>query len=305
MSGCITAGSYVYIRGTNIEIGIQRVCAGGTLALVRFRNGKRAAARLKPHQRKARARLLVSQKIPIACLTHKSAFTKRGLLQKDFQPLLPLQSELPSPAVKKNKQKSLHVWGLKEIAYTVKSFDRKTGIVTFAVIPTRRAHVSVLRYTVTQPLVAPLQRRISLLGDPAPAEVLYFPGANFPMKIVIEDSEISLYKISQKTFQWIPNAMLSTLCACEGKLLEDEDALEPLGTLYLHGLVPLEVFREGENCFVKIDGIFRTVVASVLTVADPALEYLRTHRHEEAEDFVEDYLHRMLNPEKLLPVGVV
>lgn len=299
----ITVGSYWYLRGTNFEVGIRHLSADKKTALVAFRNGKRAGVRLTPKDKRNSAIRIITEEVPTECLTETSTFTKRGKLKSEFAPVLPLDSEKATPMVEFPRPgKYYNIWGLKEMFYKVKDYNRKTKVLTFAVTPIRRAHVSVIRHGITQTPVWG-SARISPLHNHAPVEIGYIPGTTIPVHVLIEDEPISLYKISIEFGMWIPNELLGVEC-CEGKLPPED--LTSIGTVYLHGFIPVEA-KQGEDddhVFVLIDKIYRTVDKSVIKPKDPDMAHLENYRKEEREEYMCDYYERLTQPDKLRSVAV-
>ena len=295
-----TVGSYWFLKGTNIEVGIKNVSGDGLYAVCTFRNGKREGNRLPDKLKKSRSIMLITQQVPIECLSPTSSFTKRHKLKSDFTPMLPLQIEKASPKVIEVGER-LHVWGLKEMFYRIRTHDSDTDVITFAVRPLRKAHISVVRYICTledQSWVA----RPSHLKNTSPVECGYIPGTTIRVHVLIEHPTISLYKISNTFSMWIPNDELRTECLCEGKLAPEE--MTRIGTVYLHGFIPVEAFESDESLFVNIDGVYRTVNKDVVKDKDPDMAFLSTHRQQEKLTYMSNHRKRREQTQKLLALAV-
>ena len=172
---------YAFLRGTNIEVAVRRVGAGGRFAIIALRHGKHKNMKYNPKTKKRIASRHVEITVPCYCLTLKSSFTARGCLKKNFKPLGSETLDL---------QKPLFIWGLPRMHLPVRCI--KDGVVTFASIPVRKAHVSVIRNGVT--LLEPVfeKRR---------HEVGFLAGTDIAVKLCIEDS-VSLYRVAS-TYEWI------------------------------------------------------------------------------------------------------
>jgi len=294
-----TVGSYWYLKGTNVEVGIKNVSADYKLAMCTFRNGKRENIRLSAKMKKVRSIMLLTEQVPIECLSPTSAFTKRSKMKNDFEPMLPLDSEEASPMVA-HASGRMYIWGLKQMCYQVKSHIKETDIVTFGVRPIRKAHSSVVRFSCTQtPQVwAP---RLSPLHDHSPVECGYIPGTTIQVQVLIEDQAVSLYKISNTQSMWIPNEKLGHEC-CEGKLPPEE--MTPIGTVYLHGFIPVNACETDESLFVNIDGVYCTVNKDVVKDKDPEMNFLVDHREQETRAYMADYCTRRQQTQKMLALAV-
>lgn len=295
----ISVGSYWFLVGTNIEVGIKNVSADGKLAMCTFRNGKREGTRLSKQMKKQRSIMLLTEQVPVECLAPETALTKRSKIKKDFQPRLPLDSEIPS-AIVEFPSGRMYIWGLKQMGYNVKSFDKSTGVVTFAVRPVRKAHISVVRFNCTQ-TPQPWSARLSPINDHTPVEFGYIPGTTISVQVLIEDPTVSLYKISNTQSMWIQNDKLGHEC-CEGKLAPQE--MTSIGIVYLHGFIPVIAFETEESLFVNIDGVFCTVNKDVVKDKDPELAYLLDHRNQETRAYLAEHRNRREQTHKLLPLAV-
>jgi hypothetical protein len=177
----ITPGSYMYIKGTNIEVGIRRVSYDPKFpyAACTFRYGRYrwSIAQQRMYSKRDPIHLQV-QKIPIDCLTYVPDFTKRGYLKSSFKstdecPLnVPKVSEgifveEEQPYYKSVRevdgkyfvllkgmtqrhfdigdQNTYSVFGLKELTFPFKFFDEESQVITFDTEPVRKAHISVVR----------------------------------------------------------------------------------------------------------------------------------------------------------------
>jgi hypothetical protein len=177
----ITAGSYMYIKGTNIEVGVRKVSKNPNfpIAACTFRYGRYRwmNAKQRMYSRRDPIHLQV-QKIPFACLTHTSDFTKRNYLKRSFaageqcpldtpkvQEALFVKEEKPYyKTIMKTKKgyfvllkamtakhftigekNTYSIFGLKELTFPFKYFDEESQVVVFDTEPVRKAHISVIR----------------------------------------------------------------------------------------------------------------------------------------------------------------
>lgn len=181
----ITPGSYWFIRGTNIEVGIRKVSHDEMhpYAACVFRYGRYRwnHAQKRMYSRRDPIHLQV-QKIPFACLTKYCDFNKRNRLKNSFRPGDPCP--LDAPIVKEVAEEGLYVdkcmpyhdvihkknnkyfvllksmtkhhftvgehnvysiYGLKELTFPFKYWDSEEQVVVFDTEPIRKAHISVVR----------------------------------------------------------------------------------------------------------------------------------------------------------------
>lgn len=231
----ITAGSYMYIKGTNIEVGVRRVSQDplNPFAACTFRYGRN---RWKRSRSKCNPIRIVVQKIPFICLTHLCDFDRRQQLKKSYKPSSPTKSLLNKKCFegkyeKKAKDPNLYdiwyehgayfhllkgmtesslnldnpsnvytIFGIRELTFPFKHFDYDTKVVTFNTTPVRKAHMSVLRNFCSMPhLMGHAQKwnwsHSSLRNDPAPVELGYICGSSIPVSAFIQDN-ITLFKMS-------------------------------------------------------------------------------------------------------------
>ena len=230
----ITVGSYMYIKGTNIEVGVRRVSHDplNPFAACTFRYGRH---RWKGSRSKCNPIRLIVQKIPFACLTPNCDFDQRQKLKKAYTPSSPIKS-IPNKKCTEGKfenkpkdpnlfnihfehgayfhllksmteislnlqnpQKVYSIFGLKELTFPFRHFDSITKVVTFNTTPVRKAHVSVLRNYCSMPhLMGHAQKwswsQPSLRNNPAHIELGYISGSSIAVSAFIQD-KITLFKM--------------------------------------------------------------------------------------------------------------
>lgn len=272
----IKTGSYMFIRGTNMEVGIRRVSKDPEhpYAQCVFRYGRRLYKKTKS---KINPRKHIVQKIPTQCLTHKCDFdTKRQTLKQSFQHST-LTTKMPKaegvfdteldkdaydiyPAGGKflhiikgptaqhilgnRKPRSLSIFGIRELTFPFQKFNPNTNIVTFNTIPPKRAHISVVRNTCTMHTVGKHSYRwphayISPAYDTRPVEIGYIRGTGIQVSLLIEYPDISYYKVKAKDFLglWIPNEEVSSLAQHFEGHTHSLEELKPLHKdIYINGL---------------------------------------------------------------------
>lgn len=176
----ITPGSYMFIRGTNIEVGIRRVSSDplSPYAACTFRYGRYRWNHAQKRCYSTRDPIHIQvQKIPFACLSSSCDFSRRGYLRNSFDPgeacprmehvdeglyveeLLPCYRVIHKSSSKYfvllksmtkhhfsvGEQNVYSIWGLKELTFPFKYFDSDRQVVVFDTEPVRKAHISVVR----------------------------------------------------------------------------------------------------------------------------------------------------------------
>lgn len=181
-------GSYMYIKGTDIEVGVSRVSFDPMqpYALCRVRLGikkKHLKSALTPQSMRSlkiptvclskypgiKCKKLTYDTLPIVVPEHlKPLFRNNSLTEGKYEEkkhkhdLYEVTSTLIggkeyfmhllkplTPELAGIGNKVLSIFGIRGLTYRVKSFDEKNQIVTFDTMPVRRAHASVLRQTYT------------------------------------------------------------------------------------------------------------------------------------------------------------
>lgn len=177
----ITPGSYMFIRGTNIEVGIRRVSSDtmSPYAACTFRYGRYRwnHAQKRMYSQRDPIHLQV-QKIPFACLSKTCAFTKRGALRSTYDPGEPcptltenvdeglyvdemqpyynlihkrnqkyfvLLKAMSKSNFRVGEQNVYSIFGLKELTFPLKYWNADRQVVVFDTEPVRKAHISVVR----------------------------------------------------------------------------------------------------------------------------------------------------------------
>ena len=181
MNRMVQPGRYMYIKGTNIEVGIRRVSYNPDFpyAACTFRYGRYRwiNAQQRMYSKRDPIHLQV-QKIPFDCLTEVCDFTKRGHLKPSFKPeeecplnvpkveegiyvdeeqpyyqtlrrdnnkFFVLLKSMTSKHFQLGEQNTYSIFGLKELTFPFKYFDEDTQVITFDTEPVRKAHISVVR----------------------------------------------------------------------------------------------------------------------------------------------------------------
>jgi hypothetical protein len=293
----INVGSYYFLKGTNIEVGVRNVSRDPAhpYALCAFRHGRKTA--------RTPARKMILQKVPLQCLTQEHAFDKRAQLKKSFVPCDPVSQEISSTNADATDT-TLYVWGLQTLALSKKDFNTETGVMTFKTTPTRKAHVSVLRTHCTMPHLKGHTHTWdwsleSLANDPTPVEHGYIVGTTIPVSCFIQ-SEISLFKITKDLSAWIPNTHVTTQLDNLGSVAR----LTQGSPAYVHGL-PIEFTAYGgdENITVGIGREYWKVKAEFV-FSKPSHEhaYLMFHRQDDLIMYMKDYRRRKIK--KILAIAV-
>lgn len=261
-------GSYMYIRGTNIEVGIRRVSSDpeNPYAQCVFRHGTLIWPRGKSSVNTIKH---VIQKIPICCLTSTPDFDiRRGRLKKDFKHSV-LEYAMPDkeglfhtqtdphlydifPCGKKffhimkgptkehiapdEKPRQLSIYGMIGLTFPVKFFEN--DIVTFNTRPVRMAHVSVVRKKHT---MAFLGKHSSRWPYPTKLEFGFIKGSWIAVSTVIQHDDISLYKLrSNKTkIIWLPNSLIVSRgphLKHKASTLKDLAPIPNIEHVYINGL---------------------------------------------------------------------
>ena len=284
----IKTGSYAYIRGTNIEVGVRHASKDPEqpFACCVFRFG----VRYGHHRSTVPPYKVVIVQIPTVCLTRKCDFDlMRGKLKKKFkhstleQPMpdkeglfntmqdpdvydiIPCGKKFfhlikgPTPDhILKPKPYKLSIFGIEQLAFPFKSYDSATGICTFNTRPKRQAHISVLRRHYTMEKGSILWRKALT----QPLDVGYIRGSNIRVLVLIPYDDISYYKIrtsnSEHTMAlWLPNKEITT------QFVEHEEPrnLQFIGNVYVNGLPhPFKAYSGNASClFVRCDGDLRRV----------------------------------------------
>ena len=173
----------MFIKGTNIEVGIRRVSSNpaSPYAACTFRYGRYRWNHAHKRCYSIRDPIHIQvQKIPFACLTSTCDFTKRGYLRHSYTPeeaCPPLEEQVEEglyvdvddlkPCYRvinanNNKyfvllksmtkhhfsvgEKTVYsIWGLKELTFPFKFFDTERQVIVFDTEPVRKAHISVVR----------------------------------------------------------------------------------------------------------------------------------------------------------------
>jgi len=218
---------YYYLCGTNIEVAVRAISKSGRLARISYRVGKnRNMKNLSKAEKLAIARVQKEKTIPCEWLCKKPAFTKRGLLKKKFKPV--------GTAAVLDINRDLFVCGI--IKGPVKKIDNLTGVVTFATTPVRRAHLSVLR-------------NAELPTFQFDEQVTCIVGTNARVKLLLEQPSVSLYALGNTAY-WIPNELISS----ELIQTHNVERAELIGTVYLHGLIPLVAYATDKGTLLRLPG---------------------------------------------------
>lgn len=272
----IKTGSYMYIRGTNMEVGVRRTNPNVPYAMCVFRYGVRYWNGDKSWKEPYTE---VEQIIPTICLTHKCDFDlMRGKLKKKFTHStllhdMPDEEGLfdiiqnpdvyditqcgskyfhiikgPTPEhLLKRKPDSLSIFGLQQLTFPFKSYDSATGVVTFDTRPKRQAHISVLRRKRTMALGKPWVWPYYV--KPPPYDWGYIRGSNVRVHVVIPHDDISLYKVFSKGILclWLPNDMICQKRPLDPRCINDLTLLN-IGNIYINGLPhPFRAYSANER----------------------------------------------------------
>jgi len=232
---------YYYLKGTNIEVGVRRISNAGKFAIITYRYGKHKY--MHTHKWKAaRKREMASKhmEVTVACsyLSRKPAFTKRGVIKKHFKP----DPHIASVSLAHD----LFICGA--IRAELKSYDKVTGVVTFATTPVRKAHVSVLTNAKLQHV---FNKRTSLAGDASAVEYGCIQGTNIHVTMVAERNRISLYKIGANA-EWIPHELVDSNPKVPSHTVTKA---YPVGVKYLHGFLAVDCYRtEFDDVLIRLPG---------------------------------------------------
>lgn len=313
----IKTGTYAYIKGTNIEVGIRRVSIdpNNPYAQCVFRYGRR---KFKKNKSKVNPIKQILQKIPLHCLTLQCDFDlRRGRLKHNFThttlelpmprkeglfdeqhdadlyDIYPCGSKfmhiMKGPAAEHvfdllSQTPKLYVFGLQELKLPVKIFDTQSGVCTFNTTPKWMAHVSVLRRTCTMAHLGKHTNRwphavVSPYMNTTPAEIGFLQGTGMQVSLLIQDERISYYKVNADALIafWIPNELVTTETQC----IEQGHAgdVKPLEKdIYLHGL-PTK-FRAYTNNGITYAGIVHEKKLHCWPVKQ---EYISNSIHPELE----------------------
>lgn len=272
----IKVGSYMYIKGTNIEVGIRRVSSDpeNPFAQCVFRYGqkiwKKGKSRINPRKH-------IVQKIPFQCLTHTCDLDlRRHKLKKSFT-YSTLQQKMPASEgifderkdpdiyhIHECGSKYLHImkgptpehifklghipnqlsiFGIPELTFPFHMFEPNSQMCIFNTKPKRVAHISVVRLSNTMAFLGSHTNRwpharVSTAFDIRPTEIGYIRGTNIPVSCIIEDTLISFYKITGTDItMWLPNEEVCCLFP-DFKCEDDVDELLPVKSMirYINGL---------------------------------------------------------------------
>lgn len=265
----------MYIRGTNIEVGIRRVSSDpeNPYAQCVFRYGrkiwKKGKSRVNPCKH-------IVQKIPFFCLTHtcdldlrrhklKNSFTyttlqmkmpkKEGLFDTRLDPetydIYPCGSKFfhimkgptPEHIFSIIQPQQLSIYGIQELTFPFHYYEPNSKMIVFNTKPKRVAHISVVRSSMTMAFLGKHTNRwpharVSTAFDMRPTEIGYIRGSNIPVSCIIEDPLVSLYKIAGTDItMWLPN---EEVC-CLWPNFDCSDDIEQLvkvqrQPMYLNGL---------------------------------------------------------------------
>jgi hypothetical protein len=266
----------MYIKGTNIEVGIRRVSSDpdNPFAQCVFRYGhkiwKKGKSRINPRKH-------IVQKIPFKCLTHscdidlrrhklKETFTysklqhkmpkAEGLFDEEKDPdiyhiypcgtkyLHIMKGPTPEHIFKRGcTPQQLSIFGIEELTFPFHSFEPNTKMCIFNTKPKRVAHISVVRSNNTMAFLGRHTNRwpharVSTAFDTRPTEIGYIRGTSVPVSCIIEKADISYYKITgTEACMWLPNEEVCCLCP-NFECSEDVDELIPVeGKIgYINGL---------------------------------------------------------------------
>ena len=271
----------MYIKGTNIEVGVRRVSTDPLFpyAACTFRYGRH---RWKRSRSKASPIRIVVQKIPFACLTPTCDFDRRQQL-KNLTPHLLLsdrhhiKNALRENLKRRRKDPNLYnisyehgayfhmlkgmteqwlhlhkpknvysIFGIKELTFPFKHFDYDTKVVTFNTTPVRKAHMSVLRTFCSMPHLRGHSQKwswgtVSLRNNPGYVELGYICGTSIAVSAFIQD-EISLFKMQTQDHSTLCQWIPNTEVTTRMPCFHDD---------MQEDLQPIEQFKDG----VYINGL--------------------------------------------------
>lgn len=266
----------MYIKGTNIEVGIRRVSSDpeNPYAQCVFRYGqkiwKKGKSRINPRKH-------ILQKIPFPCLTHtcdldlrrhvlKKSFTFSQLEHKmpaleglfdekkdpDIYDIYPCGSKyfhiMKGPTSEHifklgHTPNQLSIFGVQELTFPLLTFEPNSEMCIFNTKPKRVAHISVVRLSNTMSFLGKHTNRwpharVSTAFDIRPTEIGYLRGTNIPVSCIIEDALVSFYKITGTDISmWLPNEEICCLWP-DFTCDDDVDELVPVRGMikYINGL---------------------------------------------------------------------
>lgn len=282
----IRAGSYMYIKGTNIEVGIRRVSDDpeNPFAQCVFRYGqkiwKKGKSRVNPRKH-------IVQKIPFQCLTHtcdldlrrhklKSSFTystlehkmpkAEGLFDEKKDPDIYdiyacgskyfhiMKGPTPEHIFKFGTPKQLSIFGIEELTFPLCNFEPTSQMCIFNTKPKRVAHISVVRPNITMAFLGKHTNRwpharVSTAFDSRPTEIGYIRGTSIPVSCIIEETHISYYNITGTDINmWLPNEEVCCLWP-NFKCNDDiEELISVKKIMYVNGLpYPYQIYALPNN----------------------------------------------------------
>ena len=358
----IKVGSYVYIKGTNIEVGVRRVSSDpeNPFAQCVFRYGrkiwKKGKSRVNPRKH-------IVQKIPFQCLTHTCDLDLRRHKLKDSFAFSLLQHKMPTsegifdqrkdpdiyhihPCGSKylhimkgptpehifklgHIPKQLSIFGIPELTFPFYMFEPNSQMCIFNTKPKRVAHISVVRTNNTMAFLGCHTNRwpharVSTAFDIRPTEIGYIRGTNIPVSCIIEDTLISLYKITGTDItMWLPNEEVCCLFP-DFECLDDVDELIPVqGKIgYMNGLPhPFKIYALPGNDIHKgkpasspfLFAMFEANNGKMLRAVKvehikdnikESYKYLKHYKTKEAFSWQSDHANR-LNKLNTMPIAVV
>ncbi len=151
-------------------------------------------------------------------------------------------------------------------------------VVTFATTPVRRAHFSALRNT-------------ELPTFQFDQQVTCIAGTNARVKLLEEQPDISLYALGNTAY-WIPNELISS----EPIQTHNVERAELIGTVHLHGLIPLIAYATDKGTLLRLPGqlskpnTWANAAAIYLCVTRPLLI---NFKKEVKEAYLIDRKHRL------------
>lgn len=268
----------MFIRGTNIEVGIRRVSVDPEQPYAQcvFRFGKKiwpkGKSKINPIKH-------VVQKIPFCCLTDKPDFDiRRGTLKQNFKHST-LEYDMPKQEglfdtptdphlydifqcgskffhimkgptkehILTKEPRKLSIYGLQELTFPFDYYEN--GVITFNTKPVRKAHISVVRLTHT---MASLGKHTAMWPHPTCTDIGYIKGTSIGVSIVIQHDDISLYKLSCNDVKtmWLPNSLVNrggTTFNNKASALEDLSPIPGIKHVYANGLhLPLRPYARKE-----------------------------------------------------------
>lgn len=269
-------GSYMYIKGTNIEVGVRRVSSDpeNPFAQCVFRYGrkiwKKGKSRVNPRKH-------IVQKIPFYCLTDTCDLDLRRHKLKDSFTFSQLQHKMPTSEGLFDEKKDpdiydiyncgskyfhimkgptpehifklghtprqLTIFGIEELSFPFHSYEPNSQMCIFNTKPRRVAHISVVRTHTTMAFLGRHTNRwpharVSTAFDIRPTEIGYIRGTSVPVSCIIEEKLVSYYKIAGTDItMWLPNE--EVCCLWPNLNCDDDiDELIPVKDMvkYVNGL---------------------------------------------------------------------